>query len=225
MPLTLSVLTYRNQPPAKAMSATFTQAGGTIGRLQPNTLELPDPDRVISRTHAKVTCEGGDFTITNTGQNPIDLNGRPLGANERARLSSGDRVTIGDYVLECGVTESDGGGELAAFLNRPAAIGEPPTAGIVSAPGEESAFGIPLMGGAERARPLDTPAPGPIPVMSPAGQQRDRVPGYREPLTSAERNTEIPEDFNLLQGLESADPARPAPAGATGLRGDPGRHS
>jgi len=209
MSLTLTVLTYRNQPPARAMSATFTEVGGTIGRLTTNTLELPDPEHFISRTHAKVTYERGSFIITNNGQNPIDLNGRLLGIDERARLSSGDRVTIGDYLLESSIGVADAGADLADILNRPATLGEPLTSGIVSAPSEESAFGIPLMGGAGTARPSSRDLSGPSPVLT-AGQQRDRVPGFRAPLTPAAERVPIPADFDLLQGLQSETPAQPS---------------
>jgi hypothetical protein len=40
MSLTLTVLTYRNQPPPRSISKTFLGAGGTISRLEQNDLAL-----------------------------------------------------------------------------------------------------------------------------------------------------------------------------------------
>ena len=99
MSLTLSVLTFRNQPPQRTISKRFSGVGGTIGRLEGNDLALPDPERIVSRTHARVEFRDGAYFLVSLGQNPIDLNGQPLGSGGTAELTTGDRLTIGGYCI------------------------------------------------------------------------------------------------------------------------------
>jgi FHA domain-containing protein/type VI secretion system protein len=207
MSLTLSVVTYRNQPPSRAISATFRGTGGTIGRLDQNALVLPDPERVISRTHARVDFRAGGYFITALGQNPIDLNGRALGAGEPAKLSSGDKLTIGDYALVANLEADEAEAALADILTRPARLAEPFDSGLVEEPESQVAFGIPLTGGSSSPsgqRPGQ--APGPLPVSQRGAQQRDEVPGFLEPLQPQRPVSPIPDDFDLLRGLGAETP-------------------
>ncbi len=59
--LTIKVTAYNAQPLSQPLEASFGEAGGSIGRAPGNTLVLPDPDRVISRTHALVVHRDGAF--------------------------------------------------------------------------------------------------------------------------------------------------------------------
>ena len=52
--LTIRVISYKDAPVDTPVSAEFREDGGTIGRSPECTLVLPDPERVISRTHATV---------------------------------------------------------------------------------------------------------------------------------------------------------------------------
>ncbi|KQX01200.1 hypothetical protein ASC94_00680 [Massilia sp. Root418] len=83
----------------------FDQLGGTIGRAAGNDLELPDPGKYISRNHSKIDFAGGQFTLMDLGANPSWINDRPVGAGKSAVLEDGDRLLIGDYVLEVVVGE------------------------------------------------------------------------------------------------------------------------
>jgi hypothetical protein len=103
MPLTLSVLTYRNQPPSRPIEHTFSGAGGTIGRESQNDLMLTDPGRVISRKQAQIQCldnvsahESGaksDRSEWTPGRPERDGNPGGRGPAERGRLlcRRGDR--------------------------------------------------------------------------------------------------------------------------------------
>lgn len=204
MSLTLFVLTYRNQPPPRAISTTLRGSGGTIGRLDQNALVLPDPDRVISRTHARVEFRAGSYFITALGQNPIDLNGRPLGAGETAQLSSGDKLTIGDYCVVADVQLEEAESALAGILTRPSRLAEPYVSGSVAEPESDVAFGIPLTGGSSPPTEGRGPPAGPQPLSVRGNQQRDEVPGFLEPLPAARPVSQIPDDYDLLRGLEGA---------------------
>ena len=82
--LTLQVLTYNNVPLDAPVSAEFGEAGGTIGRSPESTLLLPDPDRVISRTHAVIERRDGRFVVRDQGSTvPVIVNGRPIGIARR----------------------------------------------------------------------------------------------------------------------------------------------
>jgi type VI secretion system protein len=224
MSLTLSVLTYRNQPPQRSISRIFSGTGGTIGRLDQNDLALPDPERIVSRTHARVDFRGGSYFLTSLGQNPIDLNGRPLSPGGTAELSAGDRLTIGGYCIvadiqysgastESRISETDG---LLNASREPAGLDFP----LSADPENRVAFGIDLGGGAGTAAfsNIENPAPKQAPLSS-HGVQRDELPGVLEPLPRAvpAKSAQIPDDYDLLRGLdEQGDSSNRPPAPSVG---------
>ena len=98
--LTIRVLTYNDVPLDAAVSAEFGEAGGTIGRSPESTLLLPDPERIISRTHAVVARKDGRFFLRNQGSTvPVVVNGRPIGRGYDHPLAAGDELRIAGYVL------------------------------------------------------------------------------------------------------------------------------
>lgn len=103
--LTLRIQSYRKQAPAAPVERRFDQLGGTIGRAAGNDLELPDPGKYISRNHSKIDFADGKYTLMDLGANPSWINDRPVGAGKSATLEDGDRLLIGDYVLEVMVGE------------------------------------------------------------------------------------------------------------------------
>jgi type VI secretion system protein len=214
MSLTLSVLTYRNQPPQRSISKIFSGTGGTIGRLDQNDLVLPDPERIVSRTHARVDFREGCYFLTSLGQNPIDLNGRPLSPGGTAELSAGDRLTIGGYcivaaiessaAIESHIPEAD---DLLGSSREPAGLGFPFPADAES----RMAFGIDLGGGGggpSAFSNFENPAPKQAPLSS-HGLQRDELPGFLEPLPRATpaKAVQIPDDYDLLRGLDERSEA------------------
>jgi type VI secretion system FHA domain protein len=124
MSLTLRILSYRNQPLPTPTAATFTGDGGTIGRSPDNVLVLDDPKKYISRTHARVTLRGTQYVLTDAGSNPSIINDRPLGNGREIVLGDGDRILIGDYLIEAllaaAVTEE------ATVMGGPASAPPPP---------------------------------------------------------------------------------------------------
>lgn len=68
----------------------------TIGRIDTSDVALADPG--ASRRHAEVRREGDDWVILDLGStNGTLVNGKRV---NRHRLSKGDRITVGDTVLE-----------------------------------------------------------------------------------------------------------------------------
>jgi type VI secretion system protein len=100
MRLTLRILTYRGQPVPPAPAVRFGAEGGSIGRSPENVLVLDDPDKYISRVHARVFLRDGAFVLADLGGNPSVVNDRTLGKGSEVALAHGDRVLIGDYLLQ-----------------------------------------------------------------------------------------------------------------------------
>ena len=176
MMLTLSVLTYRNQPTPHAPTGRFSDAGGALGRGPDNLLVLDDPGKYISRTHARVSCRDGVYFLEDVGSNPSVVNDRPLGKGREIMLADGDRIVVGDYQLEARVvTDAPAAPWLPqAPLNDPALpLFEPPPAAVPSplpALESPSVAAVPAYQGAPfdalaRARILDVaPTDGAAPV-------------------------------------------------------------
>ncbi|MDP2007578.1 MAG: FHA domain-containing protein, partial [Rubrivivax sp.] len=95
----LRVLSY-NGAPVDGLSAAFDELGGTIGRADSNQLVLPDPERTISRVHARLVFRAGGYAVVDNGSNPISVNGEVLGAGREHPLKPGDELQIGGYLLQ-----------------------------------------------------------------------------------------------------------------------------
>lgn len=97
--ITLTVISFNGAPADSALSASFDELGGTIGRADSNQLVLPDPGREISRVHAQVVFRGGAYAIVDRGSNPILVNNQPAGSGRELPIREGDQVQIGGYLL------------------------------------------------------------------------------------------------------------------------------
>lgn len=94
----LTVLSY-NGAPTTGLAASFDELGGSIGRADNNQLVLPDPERSISRVHARILFRGGAYAVVDNGSNPVSVNGCPLAAGVEQTLQPGDQLQIGGYLL------------------------------------------------------------------------------------------------------------------------------
>ncbi len=96
--IVLTVLSYSGVP-AEGLSARFDELGGSIGRADNNQLVLPDPERSISRLHAKVLFRSGQYAIVDNGSNPVAVNGSAVPSGREQTIQPGDQVQIGSYLL------------------------------------------------------------------------------------------------------------------------------
>ena len=97
-----------------------------IGRNTYLDWTLPDPARVVSGRHCEIHYRDGGYWLTDISTNGTYLNGSDTRLTEPTRLKSGDRISIGDYLINVAVEDGSG----------PARAVEAPPA---STPGMESA--------------------------------------------------------------------------------------
>ncbi|NBZ88830.1 type VI secretion system-associated FHA domain protein TagH [Rhodobacteraceae bacterium CYK-10] len=72
----------------------------SIGRGPENDLVLPDPDRMISKTHCVIENQGGNIVVVDTSTNGTFLNyGKQALGRVATPLSDGDVLCLGPYEL------------------------------------------------------------------------------------------------------------------------------
>ncbi|MDD5305760.1 MAG: FHA domain-containing protein [Deltaproteobacteria bacterium] len=109
----------------------------SIGRVQGNQIVLPRGN--VSKRHAKIELKGGEFVLTDMGStNGTYVNGRRI--QEPTRLTRGDKVYLGDFILSLEGHEAldlDEPDDAPKDLPKPA--GPVPPAAIVSVPAKAAA--------------------------------------------------------------------------------------
>ena len=126
----LTVLSF-NGASVAGLAASFDELGGSIGRADHNQLVLPDPERSISRVHAKIVFRAGGYVVVDNGSNPIVLNGKPLDSGSEQPLKAGDKLQIGAYLLD--VSDAVQGGSSDPFADLFGDLGGNLVAGAASA--------------------------------------------------------------------------------------------
>ncbi|MFC3151745.1 type VI secretion system-associated FHA domain protein TagH [Litoribrevibacter euphylliae] len=102
MLLELTVVSYHRLSSRQEAVKTFDQFGGTIGRSEASDWYLPDPERVVSGTHARIEKRGTSFVITDLSTNGLFVNRSvtPLGTDNSHELNDGDFLSLGEYDIE-----------------------------------------------------------------------------------------------------------------------------
>ncbi|MCR2747158.1 type VI secretion system-associated FHA domain protein [Limnobacter parvus] len=91
--------------------------GGIVGRSQECTWVLDDPNRIVSRQHARIHIDDAQCYWTDLGTNSTQVNGKPMPQGEQVRLNLGDVLKIGDYLLTLEMADAHWSG-LDALLPR-----------------------------------------------------------------------------------------------------------
>jgi type VI secretion system FHA domain protein len=104
MSLTLTVLSFKNQPINEVNTVSIGNDGGSIGRSGDNTLVLPDTEKFVSRHHATISEENGCYYVTDTSLSGITINGQDVLHNATERLDDGTRLRIGEYEITVAIT-------------------------------------------------------------------------------------------------------------------------
>ena len=201
--IVLRVLSY-NGAPVDGPQARFDELGGTIGRAENNQLVLPDPERTISRVHARVVFRAGGYAVVDNGSNPISVNGLAVGAGSEQPLKPGDRLEIEGYVIGASAPASAATSDpfAALFGDAPLGLAAPaaPAPARAAAPATQPAR-LPAMA-ASAAWPPAPLAPATPAVPAPAAWPAAAPPA---PRAAALSPGHIPDDW---------DPFAPDPASA-----------
>lgn len=79
---------------------SLPSSGGTIGRSYECTVQLPDMSRTLSRVHIEVLPHSEEaFKLSIAARHGAQVNGVFLGAGQSAKVSDGDSIRIGGYLL------------------------------------------------------------------------------------------------------------------------------
>jgi type VI secretion system FHA domain protein len=156
MTLVLRGLSLNDEPLSNPLVGRFDDRGGEIGRSDNATFTLPDPERLISRMHARISHSAHTYWIENvSAAGQILHNGRLLSSGMRVSLNDGDELKIGGYRLTVAF-END---ETSATILRGRTAQTPPRALPVQTPPVQSPPVLtPRMGGAPVRSPVAEPA-------------------------------------------------------------------
>lgn len=106
MSLTLTVLSFKNQPINEIDSVLIGNAGGGIGRSDDNALVLPDTEKFVSRHHAMIRFENGGYYLSDTSLGGVYMSNReaPL-HNATERIADGMILRVGEYEIAVAITD------------------------------------------------------------------------------------------------------------------------
>jgi len=159
----IAAIALHGAPLSRSLATDFDASGGSIGRATNNQLVLEDPDRTVSRMHAQVLVRDGRYFIVDRGSNPMQCDGRQVGAGNEVPLRGGERLVIGGFELAVEVL-GDAGGSSPARAFSGAAAGLPLADAAVGSTDDPFAD---LLAGLGAAAPVAAPAPASV-VNAPA---------------------------------------------------------
>jgi len=141
-----------------------------IGRDASADWQLPDTIRLVSSKHCEVIKEGAAYWLHDLSTNGTFVNGGPQRIADPHRLSAGDRIRVGNYIIavEAEADEVDISDDTIAI--RPRAVPAPaasPAAPVLARGADPAALAAPVAvsaNGAPPAEELTMIAPAPAPV-------------------------------------------------------------
>jgi len=211
--LVIRALSLNDQALSQPIHGVFDENGGSIGRADTNTMTLPDPERLISRLHARVSWDRDEFWIQDVGHGVGSLlNGRPIGGKSRVQLKARDELRIGGYRLM--VDDVD---EAAADLLRQRTITQMRSLRRAEAAALEALLGAGAAGtGPQGINPDAYAGPGAPPASSPDPfADLLRKSGPERPMAASD-----PDRFGRLL---ASDPSEKPAAGSAGRDVAPAR--
>ena len=107
-------------------SHLFDERGGSFGRADTNSWQLPDPEKFLSSCHCEIICISGVYYLVDRSTNGTFLNNspEPIGRGIKSIINTGDIFEIGDYRFSVSipdVIESSPFEEKPLFSSQPAA--------------------------------------------------------------------------------------------------------
>lgn len=116
MAMTLKLLKRVDDLDEPLAEMLFDKEKLTIGRGEDRDIRIDDPSRIVSKNHCEIFRRGEAVLLRDTSSNGVCVNNaeEPIARGETILIASGDRLTIGDFILEVG---SDGVQKLKAAGN------------------------------------------------------------------------------------------------------------
>lgn len=218
--LRISVLRWQGGPlpagqPVPAFE--FDPRGGSLGRDAACELHLPDPQRHVSRLHARIEFEGQGYVLVDLGRNPTRVDGRVLGRGQRLPLAGGEQLVIGDYELEV-VALPRAAQSAQPLPSSPLSQLSPPgrcQAATAAAAGIDDPFAV-FAAAASPAQPAPVPLPDPfkplssspaaagLPAIAGSASLLSGDPAATDPLGLALESESIDDLFGLREGQGDA---------------------
>ena len=99
MTITLTIDNIDSLPDGGPIRFQARNRGFEIGREQHLDWTLPDPGRFISGRHCEVRYENGGYWLYDTSTNGVFVNGSAQRVKSPYRLDSGERISIGHYII------------------------------------------------------------------------------------------------------------------------------
>lgn len=130
MTITLTIDSVDSLPDGGPIRYQAGNRGFEIGRQQHLDWTLPDPSRYISGLHCEVRFEKGGYWLYDVSRNGTFLNGSTARMKSPYRLATGDRLTIGHYIVRVEVEDAGAAG-------RRDEGGMPPLPNAVSTPSDD----------------------------------------------------------------------------------------
>jgi predicted component of type VI protein secretion system len=210
MKLTLTLIVSQSANAPRGTSRTIEADQIVIGRGAGCDWILPDPLNHLSKRHCVIAVKTTGYVITDTSTNGLFLNdaGEALGNGGTVAIHDGDRIALGDYVLEARIAES-----------QPEAQRAVPTAN------DDDPFGIAdIM--LQRPSPISPPSPpareagyAPFaadpPLVAPFAPPESATP-FAPSAADLGRPGPIPEDISWLNERTPEERGMPLP-GDSGL--------
>lgn len=179
MPLILTVINETADRLGGNASHTWDARSGTVGRADNNDWTLPDPNREISRCHARIRYQDGDYFLEDTSANGIMLADgvTRMDPAEPRRLGDGEEFLIGDYRIRASFSVEQ----------QPAPQPDPPPPPDPSPDGGAPADPLELLGG--QVEDHSAPLPERTPSQSYLNEHFS-PPSVSEPTPAPERQPE-----------------------------------
>lgn len=106
MRLTLAIENHERLPDGGPLRVTIPAGQGLdIGRDPYLDWTLPDPNRFISGKHCEIRSAGAEFLLYDISTNGTYVNGSQNRVQSPYRLRSGDRLTIGQYIVAVSIDD------------------------------------------------------------------------------------------------------------------------
>ncbi|WDE01174.1 type VI secretion system-associated FHA domain protein TagH [Thalassomonas actiniarum] len=106
MELEFEIVSYHRLSPEQ-VTKKRVRDGITFGRSEKNDWHLPDPEKVVSGTHARIERQGQGFVIYDLSTNGLYINRavEALGKDKAYLLCDGDLLAFGDYEISVSLLE------------------------------------------------------------------------------------------------------------------------